>query len=124
MRPQHPVSGTHIWPAFAGTHHCVVPEIAFAGTPIEIVNGVTPTPEGSGLLAQCNLQVTTSDNRGPASAHGVPQTVAVKPSAQPPLRVATRIRLQIVLINCPVSRRCGRLGSNDCNWLRVRIRWK
>ena len=43
-----------------------------------------PTPEGSGLLAQRNLQVTTSDNPGPASAHRVPQTFAVKPSAPPP----------------------------------------
>ena len=82
--PGNVVNGTPIWQAFPGTHHCLVAEIAFAGTPIEIVNGVTPTPEGSGLLAQRNLQVTTSDNPGPASAHRVPQTFAVKPSAPPP----------------------------------------
>ena len=36
------------------------------------------------MLAQRNLQVTTSDNPGPASAHRVPQTFAIKPSAPPP----------------------------------------
>ena len=82
--PANVVNGKQIWNAFPGTHHCLVAEIAFAGTPIEIVNGVTPSPEGSGLLAQRNLQVTTSDNPGPASAHIVPQTFAVKPSAPPP----------------------------------------
>ena len=83
--PTNVVNGTPIWKAFPGTHHCLVAEIAFAGTPIEIAGGVTPTPEGSGLLAQRNLQVTTSDNPGPASAHRIPQTFAVKPSAPPPL---------------------------------------
>ena len=83
--PGNVVNGTPIWRAFPGTHHCLVAEIAFAGTPIQIVNGIVPTPEGSGLLAQRNLQVTTSDNPGPASAHRVPQTFATKPSAPPPL---------------------------------------
>jgi len=83
--PGNVVNGTPIWQAFPGTHHCLVAEIAFAGTPIQVVNGIVPTPEGSGLLAQRNLQVTTSDNPGPASAHRVPQTFAVKPSEPPPL---------------------------------------
>ncbi len=83
--PGNVVNGTPIWQAFPGTHHCLVAEIAFAGTPIHIVNGIVPTPEGSGLLAQRNLQVTTSDNPGPASAHRVPQTFAIKPSATPPV---------------------------------------
>jgi hypothetical protein len=82
--PGNVVNGTPIWQAFPGTHHCLVAEIAFAGMPIEVINGVTPTPEGSGLLAHRNLQVTTSDNPGPASAHRIPQTFAVKPSAPPP----------------------------------------
>lgn len=82
--PGNVVNGTPIWQAFPGTHHCLVAELAFAGTPIEIINGVTPTPDGSGWLAQRNLQVTTSDNPGPLSAHKVPQTFAVKPSTPPP----------------------------------------
>lgn len=96
--PSNVVNGTPIWKAFPGTHHCLVAEIAFAGTPIEIVNGVTPTPEGTGLLAQRNLQVTTSDNPGPASAHRVPQTFAVKPSALPPLVGALKGRPDELLI--------------------------
>jgi hypothetical protein len=83
--PGNVVNGTPIWQAFPGTHHCLVAEIAFAGTPIHVVNGIVPTPEGSGLLAQRNLQVTTSDNPGPVSAHRVPQTFATKPSTPPPL---------------------------------------
>ncbi|HJQ07498.1 MAG TPA: hypothetical protein VJ872_18760 [Nocardioides sp.] len=78
--PSNVVNGTPIWQAFPGTHHCLVAEIAYAGTPIEVAGGVTPTPEGSVLLAQRNLQVTTSDNPGPASAHRVPQTFMVKPT--------------------------------------------
>jgi hypothetical protein len=96
--PSNVVNGTPIWKAFPGTHHCLVAEIAFAGTPIEVVNGVTPTPEGTGLLAQRNLQVTTSDNPGPASAHMVPQTFAVKPSAAPPTTGALAGRPDELLI--------------------------
>jgi hypothetical protein len=70
--------------AFPGTHHCLVAQIAYSGSPIEIVNGVVPSPEAGGQLAQRNLQVTTSDNPGPPSAHRVPQTFDVKPSGPPP----------------------------------------
>ncbi|MCW2755441.1 MAG: hypothetical protein JWQ32_2852 [Marmoricola sp.] len=82
--PSNVVNGTPIWQAFPGTHHCLVAEIAYAGTPIEVAGGVTPTPEGSVLLAQRNLQVTTSDNPGPASAHKVPQTFIVRPTKAVP----------------------------------------
>ena len=82
--PNFSVNGTPIWKAFPGTHHCLVAQIAYSGTPIQIVNGIVPTPEGGSLLAQRNLQVTTSDNPGPPSAHRVPQTFAVKPSGRPP----------------------------------------
>ena len=82
--PSVTVNGTPIWKAFPGTHHCLVAQIAYAGTPIQVVNGIVPTPEGSSLLAQRNLQVTTSDNPGPPSAHRVPQTFVLKPSAPPP----------------------------------------
>ena len=42
--PGNVVNGTPIWQAFPGTHHCLVAEIAFAGTPIEIVNGIDADP--------------------------------------------------------------------------------
>jgi hypothetical protein len=70
--------------AFPGTHHCLVAEIAYTDAPIETVGTSVPTPESGDQLAQRNLQVTTSDNPGPPSAHRVPQTFDVKPSAPPP----------------------------------------
>ena len=60
-----------------GTHHCLVAQIAFDGAPLF----VGATPEASDKLAQRNLQVTHSDNPGPASAHRVPQTFDIRPSA-------------------------------------------
>ena len=49
----------------AGTHHCLVAEIAYDDAPIVNANGVTMSPENSDKLAQRNLQVTHSDNPGP-----------------------------------------------------------
>ena len=82
--PNLQVNGTPIWKAFTGTHHCLVAEIAYAGAPIQVAGGITPTPESSDQLAQRNLQVTTSDNPGPALAHRVPQTFDIRPSDPPP----------------------------------------
>jgi hypothetical protein len=78
------VNGVSVSQAFpGGTHHCLVAQIAYDGAPIQTVGGSVPTPESSDQLAQRNMQVTTSDNPGPASAHRVPQTFEVKPSAAP-----------------------------------------
>ncbi len=66
--------------AFPGTHHCLVAQIAYPGAPIQTVGGSVPTPESGSQLAQRNLQVTTTDNPGPPSAHRVPQTFDVKPT--------------------------------------------
>jgi hypothetical protein len=70
--------------AFPGTHHCLVAQIAYTDAPIQTVGSNVPTPESGDQLAQRNLQVTTSDNPGPASTHRVPQTFDVKPSGAPP----------------------------------------
>jgi hypothetical protein len=70
--------------AFPGTHHCLVAQIAFAGSPIQSVGSAIATPESSDLLAQRNLQVTTSDNPGPPSTHRVPQTFDVRWSGPAP----------------------------------------
>jgi hypothetical protein len=78
------VNGVAIPNALPGTHHCLVAQIAYAGAPIKTVGGSVPTPESSDQLAQRNCQVTTSDNPGPPSAHRVPQTFDVRPSAAPP----------------------------------------
>jgi hypothetical protein len=60
-----------------GTHHCLVAQIAFDGAPIF----AGANPEASDKLAQRNLQITHSDNPGPASAHRIPQTFDIRPSA-------------------------------------------
>ena len=79
------VNGVSIPYAFpGGAHHCLVAQIAYPGAPIRTVGSSVPTPESGSQLAQRNLQVTTSDNPGPASAHRVPQTFDVKPSGPPP----------------------------------------
>jgi hypothetical protein len=60
-----------------GTHHCIVAQLAFDGAPIFI----GASPESSDKLAQRNLQVTRSDNPGPATTHRTPQTFDIRPSA-------------------------------------------
>jgi len=72
--PSFVVNGVEAMKSFPGTHHCLVAEMAYAGAPIKNVGSVPTTPETSDQLAQRNLQVTASDNPGPASAHRVPQT--------------------------------------------------
>jgi hypothetical protein len=65
-----------------GTHHCLVAQIAFDGTPIINSNGITLSPENTSLLAQRNLQVTSSGNPGGPAAHRVPQTFDLRPSTR------------------------------------------
>jgi hypothetical protein len=74
------IDGQQIQRWLNGTHHCIVAQIAFDDAPIVNSNGITATPESSDKLAQRNLQVTHSDNPGPASAHRVPQTFDIRPS--------------------------------------------
>jgi len=70
------IDGKTIQAWLNGTHHCLVAQVAFDGAPI--FTGATP--EASDKLAQRNLQITHSDNPGPASAHRVPQTFDIRPS--------------------------------------------
>jgi hypothetical protein len=74
------VNGSPVQTLLAGTHHCLVAEIAYDGAPILNGNGITASPERSDKLAQRNLQVTHSDNPGPADTHRVPQTFDIRPS--------------------------------------------
>lgn len=71
------IDGNQVQAWLNGTHHCIVAQIAFDNTPIFI----GANPEASDKLAQRNLQVTHSDNPGPASTHRIPQTFDVRPSA-------------------------------------------
>jgi hypothetical protein len=74
------VNGTPVQTLMAGTHHCIVAEIAYDDAPILNGNGITMSPENSDKLAQRNLQVTHSDNPGAADTHRVPQTFDLRPS--------------------------------------------
>jgi hypothetical protein len=78
--PTFVVNGLEIPTSLAGTHHCLVAQIAYPGALIQNVGSAIETPENSGQLAQRNLQVTTSDNPGPPSTHRIPQTFDVRPS--------------------------------------------
>jgi hypothetical protein len=60
-----------------GTHHCLVAQIADDDAPV--VPGASA--EASDKLAQRNIQVTRSDNPGPAATHRIPQTFDIRPSA-------------------------------------------
>lgn len=71
------IDGRPIQAWLNGTHHCLVAEIAYDGAPV--IAG--SSPEASDKLAQRNLQVTRSDNPGPAAAHQIPQTFDIRPSA-------------------------------------------
>lgn len=76
------VNGSPVQTVLAGTHHCLVAEVAYDGAPIVNVGGTTMSPENSDKLAQRNLQVTHSDNPGPVDTHRIPQTFDLRPSAQ------------------------------------------
>ncbi len=74
------IDGQQVQAYLAGDHHCIVAQIAYDGAPVIIGS----SPQSSDKLAQRNLQVTHSDNPGPAAAHRVPQTFDVRPSDPSP----------------------------------------
>ncbi len=78
--PSNVVNGQPVQAILAGTHHCLVAQIAYDDAPIINANGVTASPENSDKLAQRNMQVTLSDNPGPAETHVIPQTFDIRPS--------------------------------------------
>ena len=82
------INGASVFSQLPGTHNCIVAQIAYNGAPIptSTPNGIIPSPENWDKLAQRNLQITYSDNPGPAEAHRVPQTFDVRPS----MALATR----------------------------------
>jgi hypothetical protein len=70
------VDGKPVQAWLSGTHHCLVAQIAFDDAPVIVGS----SPESSDKLAQRNLQVTLSDNPGPAETHRIPQTFDIRPS--------------------------------------------
>ncbi len=75
--PNNKVAGQQVQAWLTGTHHCIVAQIAYDGSPLF----TGETPESSDRLAQRNLQVTQSDNPGPASTHRIPQTFNIRPTS-------------------------------------------
>jgi hypothetical protein len=71
------INGKQIQSYLTGTHHCLVAQIDYADAPIP--TGASPVSWDQ--LAQRNLQITRSDNPGPASTHRIPQTFDCRPSA-------------------------------------------
>jgi len=70
------IDGKPVQALLTGTHNCLVAEIAYDDAPI---------PQGSSPLAwdqiaQRNMQITLSDNPGPAQTHRIPQTFDTRPS--------------------------------------------
>lgn len=78
--PNNVVNGKQVQAWLAGTHHCLVAQIAYDEAPIINSNGVTEGPENSDKLAQRNLQVTPSSNPGVPATHQIPQTFDLRPS--------------------------------------------
>ncbi len=73
----HPASVLSLLPS---THSCIVAQLAYDNAPMPTGPGVLQGPEYSSNFAQRNLQITHSDNPGPADTHRVPQTFDVRPS--------------------------------------------
>lgn len=77
-----PVNGKNVSVSsqLPGTHHCLVAQIDFPDAAITPINGMNASPENSDKLAQRNINVTYSDNPGPADTHRIPQTFDIRPS--------------------------------------------
>jgi len=65
------------------THSCVVAQLVYDDAPYPTGSGVVLGPEYSDNFAQRNLQITFSDNPGPAITHRVPQTFDTRPGPAP-----------------------------------------
>jgi hypothetical protein len=70
------INGQPVQALLNGTHHCLVAQIAYDDAPIP--QGASPMSWDQ--LAQRNLEVTLSDNPGPAETHRIPQTFDCRPS--------------------------------------------
>ncbi len=78
-----PIGKTAVQNLLPSSHSCVVAQLIYDDAPAPTGPGVLQGPEYSDNFAQRNLQITFSDNPGPAAAHRVPQTFDVRPSPAP-----------------------------------------
>jgi hypothetical protein len=77
------IAGKPVQGMLPGTHHCLVAQIAYDDAPIGTAPGIPVNPANSDKLAQRNLEITYSDNPGPASTHRIPQTFDLRPGVTP-----------------------------------------
>jgi Pro-kumamolisin, activation domain len=77
------INGKAVQTLLPSSHSCIVAQLVYDDAPMPTGPGVLQGPEYSDNFAQRNLQITFSDNPGPASAHKVPQTFDTRPSPAP-----------------------------------------
>jgi hypothetical protein len=78
--PNNLVNNQSVQKYLAGTHHCLVAQIAYDGVPIVSTTTVPATTSTSQQLAQRNLQITFAQGSGSPATHRVPQTFDLRPS--------------------------------------------
>jgi Pro-kumamolisin, activation domain len=81
--PKNTINGHAVQSLLPSAHSCVVAQISYDNAPMPTGPGVVQGPEYSDNFAQRNLQITFSDNPGPAATHTVPQTFDARPSPAP-----------------------------------------
>jgi hypothetical protein len=77
------IGGAAVQTLLPSSHSCVVAQLVYDDAPYPTGPGIVLGPEYSDTFAQRNLQITFSDNPGPAAAHGVPQTFDARPGPAP-----------------------------------------
>jgi Pro-kumamolisin, activation domain len=77
------IGGKAVQALLPSTHSCIVAQLVYDDAPYPTGAGVVLGPEYSDQFAQRNLQITFSDNPGPASTHRVPQTFDTRPGPAP-----------------------------------------
>jgi len=77
------IGGNAVQTLLPSTHSCVVAQLVYDDAPYPSGPGVVLGPEYSDNFAQRNLQITYSDNPGPAPTHRVPQTFDTRPGPAP-----------------------------------------
>jgi hypothetical protein len=77
------ISGKQVQSLLPSTHSCVVAQLVYDDAPMPTGSGVLQGPEYTTNFAQRNLQITYSDNPGPAATHRVPQTFDLRPGVAP-----------------------------------------
>jgi Pro-kumamolisin, activation domain len=77
------IDGKKVQSLLPSTHSCIVAQVVYDDAPMPTGPGLVQGPEYTTNFAQRNLQITYSDNPGPAATHRVPQTFDVRPGPAP-----------------------------------------